>query len=440
MTDFVQGPCTVSPARVFAFADYNVDGSFHENSEIYHNRAYSYDEDRTWVENMANGLPERGRNLPPCERCWAPQDKWVTFLNHKLASPLGVAAGPLLSSQWVRLAASRGFDCMTYKTIRSHYHPGHGLPNIIHLQVDEQLPVSGPACKGPLYARDRLPGSGVGLHDLKPGASMGIRGDGLGGGSSGMLAITNSFGMPSLGPEQLAEDLPAAAAALNPGQMMVVSITGTPGRPGLSFQEDLVLAARTALAGGATALEVNLSCPNVGASHVALYQDAPAVEALLAGLIEEVGRKVPLVIKMGSFPDCDGMRRVLQAAGRTGVGAVSGINGISRRVELPGGAGPALGPDRPTSGVCGDPIRAAGLEFVTRARQIIAAEDLGLELVGVGGVTQANHVMEYLQAGADIVQTATGFMWRPNLGIDFQRLWASSGYSVQRADGRGGRG
>ncbi|GIL93256.1 hypothetical protein Vretimale_19671 [Volvox reticuliferus] len=134
------------------------------------------------------------------------------------------------------------------------------------------------------------------------------------------------------------------------------------------------------------------------------------------------------------------MRRVLQAAERAGAGAVAGINGLSRRVELPGGGGPALGPDRPTSGVCGDPIRVAGREFVTRARQIIAADNLRLELVGVGGVTQADHVMEYLQAGADIVQTATGFMWRPNLGIDFQRLWASSEYSVQRADGRGGRG
>lgn len=51
---------------------------------------------------------------------------------------------------------------------------------------------------------------------------------------------------------------------------------------------------------------------------------------------------------------------------------LAGINGLSRRVELPAalGGGPALGADRPTSGVCGDPIRAAGLDFVASARQV----------------------------------------------------------------------
>ena len=39
----------------------------------------------------------------------------------------------------------------------------------------------------------------------------------------------------------------------------------------------------------------------------------------------------------------------------------------------------------------------------------------------------------------DIPQTATGFMWCPDLGLDFQRLWRQAGYCVPVVDGRGGR-
>jgi hypothetical protein len=41
-----------------------------------------------------------------------------------------------------------------------------------------------------------------------------------------------------------------------------------------------------------------------------------------------------------------------------------------RRVVGSDGVTPALGPDRPTSGICGAPIRQAALEFVRTARQV----------------------------------------------------------------------
>ncbi len=131
----------------------------------------------------------------------------------------------------------------------------------------------------------------------------------------------------------------------------------------------------------------------------------------------------------------------------------------SRRVVLPAqlGGGPALGPARPVSGVCGDPLRAAGLGFVRDARQVSCARRpeapwlplrrtpdtrlraarapkqphsvvqvidggaLGLALVGCGGVTAPGHVWSYLAAGADVVTTATGFMFRARCGGGSER-------------------
>jgi dihydroorotate dehydrogenase len=80
---------------------------------------------------------------------------------------------------------------------------------------------------------------------------------------------------------------------------------------------------------------------------------------------------------------------------------------------------PALGLDRPTSGVCGAPIRAAALAFVAAARAAIDAGRLGLALVGVGGVAAPEHVDAMLAAGADVVQSATGIMWHPGLAAEY---------------------
>lgn len=80
---------------------------------------------------------------------------------------------------------------------------------------------------------------------------------------------------------------------------------------------------------------------------------------------------------------------------------------------------PALGPDRPRSGVCGAPIRQAALEFVKSARDVINRRQLGLTLIGVGGVTTAQHVFDMLEAGADVVQCATGMMWNPLLAHEY---------------------
>ena len=55
--------------------------------------------------------------------------------------------------------------------------------------------------------------------------------------------------------------------------------------------------------------------------------------------------------------------------------------------------------------------------------QVIDSEGLGLSLVGVGGITSAEHALELLAAGADVVQSATGMMWNPQLAGDFQEMY-----------------
>src|SRR5262249_55096751 len=127
---------------------------------------------------------------------------------------------------------------------------------------------------------------------------------------------------------------------------------------------------------------------------------------------------VPLIIKVGLFPDKKLMTKTFIAAARSGVQAVSGINTISMKV-LDDHGNAALGSSRLTSGVCGSPIRQAALEFVHQAREIVEKEKLDLAIIGTGGITLPEHFGQFLNAGADITMTATGMMWDPYLALRY---------------------
>ena len=79
-----------------------------------------YDIRKTYLENADHGPFFNG---PIPQRVLPPKEKWIDFLGFPVVSPIGVPAGPLLTSNWIALAGKLGFDIPTYKTIRSKDHP-----------------------------------------------------------------------------------------------------------------------------------------------------------------------------------------------------------------------------------------------------------------------------------------------------------------------------
>ena len=59
-------------------------------------------------------------------------------------------------------------------------------------------------------------------------------------------------------------------------------------------------------------------------------------------------------------------------------------------------------------GLSGEPLRARALEVLRLLRQRVGD---GLTLVGVGGVSTAQDARERLEAGADLLQAYTGFIY-----------------------------
>ena len=338
-----------------------------------------YDIEKTYLENALHG-PFFNAQIP--KRTLPPQEKWINFLGHKVASPLGVPAGPLLTANWIKLAAELGFDIVTYKTIRSTQHPAHPLPNMIYVNA------SGSRAEARADPPEKIE----------------------------HLAVTNSFGMPSMTPEFLLEDIERANRSLGPGQVMIVSVVGTP-RTDLSFQEDFVRAASLAKDAGAKLIEANFSCPNVDKKEGILYMSPESIEEIGRALVRAI-HPLPLILKMGVFASKEEIRKSFLAAAKAGVHAICGINSVSMHVTNRD-AEPALGKSRPTSGVCGGPIYQAALSFLHTANATIHEEKLDLILLGCGGITAPEQFDPFLEAGALSAMTATGMLWDPFLALRY---------------------
>lgn len=334
-----------------------------------------YDIRKSYTWNLENG-PIFSGEIPKRP----PGGKRVDFLGFSLRSPLGVPAGPLLGSKWVKLAARLGFDLPVYKTIRSFAHPSHMLPNMMFVETD-------------LKRARTLKGMPQDLAHL---------------------SVTNSFGMPSQPPDFLLQDIAQALDYLEDGQELVVSIVGTPNR-GVSFADDFVRAALLAKEAGAKIIEANFSCPNVGKTEGCLYTSPETVEHFASKIAAAI-HPIPLIIKVGLFPNEPLLKDALIAAARAGVRAVCGLNSVSMEV-VDAEDNAAMGPSRPTSGICGAAIRSKALEFIRTASSINQKEKLELTLMGCGGIMEPQHFDEFLKAGALTAMSATGMMWDPYLAM-----------------------
>jgi dihydroorotate dehydrogenase len=340
---------------------------------------------KTYLENLEQG-PFFNAPIPT-----RPQiDQKIDFLGYSLRSGIGVPAGPLLASRWIALAAKLGFDLVTYKTIRSSTHPGHDLPNMIYIE---------PIDSNTAYSLS------------KPPAQLEA------------LTMTNSFGMPSRSPDFLLADIEAANRSLAPGQLMIVSVVGTP-RPNIPFLDDFVATALFAKEAGAKVIEANFSCPNIDKADGILYMDPATVRTFTHAIAKAIS-PIPLILKIGEIEDLERMQEIFRAAAHAGARAICGLNSVSMEVKNLDGK-PALGTSRGQSGVCGGAIRGRALHFLREASRIISKDKLDLTLMGCGGIMLPEHFDEFFQAGANIAMTATGMMWDPFLGLRYHLKKARS--------------
>jgi dihydroorotate dehydrogenase (NAD+) catalytic subunit len=149
--------------------------------------------------------------------------------------------------------------------------------------------------------------------------------------------------------------------------------------------------------GGFLGYELNLSCPNdtrLGGLPFAL--DPDALGRVVEGARELTDR--PILVKLApNVPDIGPVARAAEDAGADGVTLVNTMPGLvidlsSRSAALGAGSG----------GLSGPGLRAVGVHAVHRARG-----HTSIPLVGVGGIADAGDAIQYLLAGASLVQIGT---------------------------------
>src|SRR5205814_5350716 len=114
-------------------------------------------------------------------------------------------------------------------------------------------------------------------------------------------SITNSFGMPAQPPDVWQADMERAARGAGEGQALVASVYGTPDPEGgaSAYLADFALTAAMCAETGAHAIEVNLSCPNLG-GHGLVCHDADASAQICRAVKAAIGG-LPLFAKLGNY-------------------------------------------------------------------------------------------------------------------------------------------
>lgn len=344
----------------------------------------TYQPARTWEQNLEFEAP--ATKLPIVNDWPGP----ISFCGLSLASPLGVVAGPLLNSDWIRYYAQLGFDWLVYKTVRSTARICYPLPNLVPVECE---PLTEPGRTVP--RRDQM-----------------------------LDSWAVSFGMPSQAPDVWRQDAKVARDAIGSQQRLVVSVVGSTAGEDSDLQQladDFARCARWAAASGADIVEANFSCPNVSTADGQLYQQ-PQAAALVADAIRASIGDVPLMLKIGyvdNEADCD---RLVEAVGDA-ADALAMTNSISAYVADQRGGMLFDGQPR---GICGAAIRSASCRQVARFRRAIDRAGASLEIAGVGGISSADHVRDYLNAGASVVGLATAVMTDPLVGVRIRSDWGSS--------------
>ena len=176
---------------------------------------------------------------------------------------------------------------------------------------------------------------------------------------------------------------------------------------------------------GVAGIELNISCPNVGAGGLQFALDAAAAGEVTAAVRKTTD--LPLMVKLSpAATDVRGIARAIANAGADSISAVNTLPGMAidraRRRPLLGNT---------YGGLSGPALKPVALRVVYEVAQVVK-----IPIVGIGGVGSLDDVLDFLMAGACAVQVGTAVFADPLLPIklaDELAAWcAANGYASHR--------
>jgi dihydroorotate dehydrogenase (NAD+) catalytic subunit len=180
---------------------------------------------------------------------------------------------------------------------------------------------------------------------------------------------------------------------------------------GHSVDEYAELASRLEKAGGADAIEANLSCPNV---HDPRHRHGAALVAQVANQVNLYTRtirqatRLPLFVKL--TPNVMDICEPALAAQEGGANAVCLINTLLGMAIDPETRRPRL--TNIVGGLSGPAIRPVALKMVWDAARV-----LSIPIIGVGGICEAADAVQFFLAGATAVAVGSMSFRQPDAAV-----------------------
>jgi dihydroorotate dehydrogenase (NAD+) catalytic subunit len=212
---------------------------------------------------------------------------------------------------------------------------------------------------------------------------------------SGML---NSIGLQGPGIDAfLGRDLPWL---LSRGARAVVSIAGG------TVDEYAELAARLSDASGVTAVEVNISCPNVEDRGQVFACDPGASASVIEAVRARIRYDIPVFAKLSAdVTDIVAVAGACVTAGADGLSMINTLLGMAIDTET---LRPVLA--GVSGGLSGPAIRPVAVRCIWQVHEAFP----DIPIIGMGGVRTGRDALELMLAGASTVSVGTAIFHDPS--------------------------
>jgi dihydroorotate dehydrogenase (fumarate) len=220
----------------------------------------------------------------------------------------------------------------------------------------------------------------------------------------------NSYGMPNMGFVAAARQF----EVMDQEQPLMVSVAG------FSVDDYVRGAALFARLPNVSAIELNLGCPNTQGDHPDIMSFNPgAVRKILETLSAlQGGLSKPIWLKFSPYSNPAELKRMAELV--NGFKDDLGLTVVTCNTFPNAYAGDRkITPNNGMSGLSGPAMKQIALGQVKQFRQNLAGE---IDVIGIGGITTGDHIMDFLDAGAKAVQITSLAHWSGDPGSFFEQL------------------
>jgi dihydroorotate dehydrogenase (NAD+) catalytic subunit len=207
--------------------------------------------------------------------------------------------------------------------------------------------------------------------------------------------LINAMGLPNPGIDIYSEEIRFSKTVLR--VPLIVSVFGY-------TTEDYAAVATKAVAAGADAVELNVSCPHVKQTGAEIGQSPKLLSEVVLKTKAAINK--PLIVKLS--PNVADITALAQAAVEGGADALTAVNTVKAMAIDAETMIPILANMR--GGLSGAAIKPVALRCVYDI-----AELFDVPIIGCGGVTDWRDAVEFFLAGASAVQVGTAVAENPEV-------------------------